>query len=362
MLVADHLPGRTIRTEDGRERLYFSGTSYLGIGHSEAFQELLQEGMSRYGTIYSSSRSSNVQLAVYEVAESLLAELTGAEAALTFSSGYQAGQAVIRQFDTQPNILYAPNTHPAIWRTKADATPAVPGRDESSPGSFADWADTIVKRVNDADGDCVIVANSVDPLFARPHHFAWISQLPDNHRTTLLVDDSHGLGVTGEAGGGIFATLQSYAKPNVTVVVVSSLGKAFGLPGGVVLGPRLFIKALRSSPFFVAGSPPPPAYLLAFTRAQAQYEAARQQLFANVAYFRKQTEDLAIFRSIDHYPVFYTADHRLAEALAPRCVLSSFPYPHPDSNLITRAIISSLHTREDLDALEGLVRSYERSK
>ncbi len=96
MLVTHHLPGRTI-VADGCERLYFSGTSYLGMGHNEAFRALLQEGMARYGTVYSSSRASNVQLAVYEEAEHLLSDLTGAPAALTFSSGYQAGQAATQR-------------------------------------------------------------------------------------------------------------------------------------------------------------------------------------------------------------------------------------------------------------------------
>ncbi len=69
--------------------------------------------MDRYGTIYASSRASNVQLAVYEEAETVLAKLTGAAAALTFSSGFQAGQAAIQRLDDQRCFLYAPGTHPA---------------------------------------------------------------------------------------------------------------------------------------------------------------------------------------------------------------------------------------------------------
>jgi 7-keto-8-aminopelargonate synthetase-like enzyme len=144
----------------------------------------------------------------------------------------------------------------------------------------------------------------------------------------------------------------------VTVVVVSSLGKAFGVPGGVVLGPTRFVGDLKRNPFFTAGSAVPPAYLYAFVRAQSLYQQAGQQLFANVAYFQQQTEALGLFRSLDQYPVFYTADNALAAAVAPQCVLSSFPYPHPDSALITRVIVSSLHTRADLDTLEKLIREY----
>ena len=349
MLITHHLPGRTI-VADGHERLYFSGTSYLGMGHDEAFRALLQEGMARYGTVYSSSRSSSVQLAVYEEAEALLAQLTGAQAALTFSSGYQAGQATIQRLHDQPNFFYAPGTHPAVWRNEADA----------AYGDFAAWTNTIVDQVRQHRGESVVVANSIDPLFARYHDFTWVNRLPEDCPITLLVDDSHGLGVVGYVGEGLYATLRAQAKSNVRVVVVSSLGKAFGIPGGVVLGPASFVQALRSSPFFTAGSPLPPAYLYAFGHAQPLYQRARQQLFANVAHFRRHTENLSLFRSIERYPVFYTADNGLAEAIASDCVLSSFPYPHPNSGLITRVIVSSLHTQADLDRLTGLVRDYKR--
>ncbi len=348
MLITHDLPGRTILT-DGRERLYFSGTSYLGMGHNEDFRALLQEGMKRYGTVYSSSRALNVQLAVYEEAENLLAELTGAPAALTFSSGYQAGQAATQRLHNKPNFLYAPSTHPAVWRNDADAV----------YGDFAQWSEGIAEKVLATIGEYVIVANALDPLFARVHDFGWVAQLPEDRAITLLVDDSHGLGVTGRDGGGVYGTLRALAQPNATVVVVSSLGKAFGVPGGVVLGPTDFIGELKKSPLFVAGSPVPPAYLFAFVRAQPLYQQARQQLFANVAYFRDQTEALGLFRSLDRYPVFYTADDKLAEAVDPDCVLSSFPYPHPDSALITRVIVSSLHTRTDLDTLRDLVWDYK---
>lgn len=351
MPVTHYLPGRTIRI-DGRERLYFSGTSYLGMGHNRAFRELLYEGIERYGTIYSSSRSSNVRLAIYEEGEQLLANVTGAEAALTFSSGFQAGQAAIQALATQPTFVYAPNTHPAVWRSASDA----------SYGDFTAWAASVAHRASATAEEIVVVANSLDPLLAQEYSFAWVAELPEDRAITLLVDDSHGLGVIGEEGRGIWATLQALAKPNVVVVVISSLGKAFGVPGGVVLGTRHFIDTLKQTPFFTAGSPFPPAYLYAFVHAQPLYQQARQQLIENVAHFRAQTDRLAIFQYIDQYPVFYTSDDALVAAVAPQCVLSSFPYPHPHSARITRAVVSSLHTPADLDTLGGLVKKYVTQK
>ncbi|MGV3588073.1 MAG: hypothetical protein ACO1OF_13795 [Adhaeribacter sp.] len=114
ILTSTELPGRTL-TANGREYLYFSGTSYLGMSRNQKFQALLQEGFRQYGLNYSSSRLSNVQLAVFAETENYLATYTGAEAALTISSGLLAGQLVVQALAGSGTFIYAPRTHPALW-------------------------------------------------------------------------------------------------------------------------------------------------------------------------------------------------------------------------------------------------------
>ena len=77
-MIIDHLPSRTIKFQE-EEYLFFSGTSYLGMGHQAGFQEALKEGIARYGTIFSASRNNNLKLAIYEEAETFLAQWTGFE-------------------------------------------------------------------------------------------------------------------------------------------------------------------------------------------------------------------------------------------------------------------------------------------
>lgn len=350
MPVTEQLPGRTV-TIGGKERLYFSGTSYLGISKNTAFQQVLQEGMQYYGTSYSSSRSSNLELAIFEEAEELLASLTGAEATLTFSSGYLAGQAAINVLNQEQTFIYAPETHPAVWRYKHDGW----------HGNYKAWAVDLPNQLTVAQKEVVIVSNSLDPLLAEKYSFDWINYLPDDKQITLLIDDSHGLGVTGKQGAGIFPELKAQLKPNVDLIVISSLGKAYGIPGGVVLGKAGFLELLKRNPFFTAGSPVSPAYLYAFTHAQDIYEQARKQLLRNVKHFKQLVESTQLFQYFDDYPVFYTKENELYEALKESCLLSSFPYPDPESNPITRVIISSLHLTEDLESLAQCISVYSKT-
>ncbi|MBC5992324.1 aminotransferase class I/II-fold pyridoxal phosphate-dependent enzyme [Pontibacter cellulosilyticus] len=348
MPVVEQLTGRTV-VADGKERLYFSGTSYLGMNVNRELAALIQEGGKRYGTTYSSSRNSNLKLAVYDEAEILLAAQAGAGAALTFSSGYLAGQALIRTLDQGQRFIHAPDAHPALWRNASDANHT----------DFDSWVNSLQEIIADAEGEVVIVVNSVDPLKARKYNFDWAGRLPTDRHITLVVDDSHLLGLSGESGAGTFPEIARQVKQHVELVVVASMGKALGIAGGVVLGTESRIASLRKSPYFIAGSPAPPAYMYAFVHAQELFEQARMQLKYNVQHFQELIKHHQLFDYFDTYPVFYTKEHGLYYALEEEVIISCFPYPDPESMPITRVIINSLHTSDDLEVLAEMIEKYK---
>lgn len=343
----DHLPGRTL-TVEGKEYLYFSGTSYLGMARNEAFQKHLLEGMRLYGSNYSSSRISNLKLQIFEESEAYLAQFTGAEAALTMSSGFLTGQMAVRLLENKGRFLYAPRTHPALWRTQADFY----------DGPFNTWVARLPETIGTfPENDLILITNSLDPLLAQPYDFSWVAHLPAAKNITLIVDDSHGFGVLGKEGAGIFSQLQPYA--NIRLLVLSSLGKAFGIPGGVILGKKETIDQFKANPFFGGSSPVIPAYLYAFLQSKAIYQQERERLFQNIQLFTSRIAGLSIFDYFSRYPVYYTRRHPLCAYLKDNGVLiSSFPYPSPQDELITRVIISSLHMEEDIHRLAKLIEEF----
>ncbi|WP_347158355.1 aminotransferase class I/II-fold pyridoxal phosphate-dependent enzyme [Pontibacter chitinilyticus] len=349
-LYTDQLPGRTLVVE-GVEYLYCSGTSYLGISRNEAFRACLWESMQRYGTNYSSSRNGNLQLRVYDDVESYLAHYTGAEAALTVSSGYLAGQLLVQTLAEEGRFLYAPGTHPAVWRSATDAP------DNSL--SFEVWVAQVLESAPAIpEQHLIIVCNSLDPLQVRDYDFNWVQELATKKQVTLIVDDSHGFGVTGRNGAGVYSQLSHLQ--GVRLLVVSSFGKAFGIPAGVILGDRQVIAQLKSSPCFGGASPAVPAYLDAFLRSEKLFEEARQKLFANIAYFTERLAQPGRFNSLPLYPVFNTPEEALCPFLQQhRVLISSFRYPTPADDPITRVILNSLHTTDDLQRLTTLINQFE---
>ena len=362
----DFLPSR-VATFEGEEYLFFSGTSYLGIGHQADFKTALLEGMNRYGTVFSASRNNNLQLKIYDETEAFLANWTRAEAALTVTSGLLAGQLAVNLLknnsstnvstnNEKPVFIYAPSAHPAVW----EAPPQYIFKNQS------DFETNILQTIEkEKNAPLVVVANAVDMLTCQHFDFSWIAQVTGNQNITLLIDDSHGIGITGENGAGIFQKISALAQSNIKVMVIASLAKALGIPGGVILSDKKTITDIRQNPLFVGASPIVPAYLWAFLAAQPMYLQTRQTLSNNIQLFKGLLEKnaAALFQTpLDNYPVFFSAANDLFDfLLAEKIFISHFAYPKPNDPPITRVVLSALHTQADIEYLATKVNAFSNT-
>lgn len=345
MFITETIPGRTA-IFNNEEWRYFSGTSYLGLSQNADFHHLIIEGLQKYGANFGGSRLSNIRLQIFEAAENHLAKWTGAEAALTISSGALAGQLVVKTLQNQGKFYFAPGVHPALF-----------GEGDYSNLSFDHWTQFILEEAQNLKSPLILFSNTLDPLKAKSFDFDWIQQLPNHIPITIVLDDSHGFGITGESGAGILPALQ--IPENVEVIVVASLGKALSISGGVILSSKTFIQQIWQSPYFGGASPIAPAYLHAFLQAKELYKKQRQILFHNIEYFKKATHSLDLFQTFDNYPVFYTLQNDLATFLQQHKILiSSFSYPTAQSEHITRIVLNAAHISADLIELIDLLKTF----
>ena len=348
IFTINHLPSRTI-VHDGREYLFFSGTAYLGLPQMPDFQQLLLEGVARYGTAFGSSRNGNLRLGIYEEAEAMLAAAVGAETALTLSSGMMAGQVVSNWLRGQGyTFVYAPNAHPALWHNPTIDLPSL---------SFADWTAQLSAQLETMPpGPVAILTNSIDAVCSDYYDFSWLDTLPDDRLITLVVDDSHGLGVLNE-GRGIWPQIRQ--KPMIQLLVTASLAKAMGLPGGVVFGDNITLKTLRQTAFFGACSPMQPACLDAYVRAGSLYADGRERLRQNVLLAEQLLLPTGLFHHAKGYPVFFTEhDDLYAFLLQNELFIYSFAYPTAADRANTRIVISAFHEAEDIEKLAERVSEY----
>jgi 8-amino-7-oxononanoate synthase len=120
------------------EKSFFGGTAYLGMPYNEKFKELVFEGIGKYGINFGASRNNNVTLDVFAIAEAEAARRSEAEDSIIVSSGYLAAQLVIQHYIGDFKLIYAPDTHPALWV----------GHPRPPKVSFTDWAEEVINQVN----------------------------------------------------------------------------------------------------------------------------------------------------------------------------------------------------------------------
>ena len=347
--IIDQLPNRTIEYQ-GETYLFFSGTAYLGLAQHPDFQELLGSAIRRYGAVFGSSRNGNLQLGIYEEAEAkLAASVVNGSAdtptALTLSSGMMAGQVVVNWLNSQGvTFIYAPKAHPALWHEPTITLPAL---------SITDWLAQLPDKLQALPlGPVAILVNSLDAVWSEYYPFEWINNLPSDRPITLVVDDSHGLGVL-NGGRGIWPQLQQQRLgASVRLIVTASLAKAMALPGGVVFSDATTIADLRRTAFFGACSPMPPAYLHTYAQADAFYVEGKKRLEENTRLAEELLLPTGLFRQATGYPVFFTErDDLYANLLERGIFIYSFAYPTAADRANTRIVISAFHTAEDIQEL-----------
>ena len=331
---------------------YFGGTAYLGIPHNHTFQRYLAEGLHRYGSNYGSSRGGNILPSVYPEAEKILANTFQMDGAISFSSGYLAAQTLVQYLASKTQSFIQLNQgHPSLFHS--------PIQNSSSlyyPENFEE--ETVLDKIHSkGDQEWVLTSTSLNPLTGKVYSFDWLKNI--ERKIRILLDDSHGLGVLGKDGRGILSRIPENEK--LEVYIVSSLGKALGIPGGLILGPQTAIQQIQEMPVFLSSSPISPAYLYAFIRFQNEYSKQRDRLEKIRNLFQKRSRSW--LNPVPDHPVIslsgpeFNAPEKkskepIFDFLLKRGILaSSFSYPRPEDRPLTRLVLNASHSEKDIKYL-----------
>ncbi|TDH28076.1 pyridoxal phosphate-dependent aminotransferase family protein [Segetibacter sp. 3557_3] len=332
--LLERAPGRTTLV-NGKEYLFFSGYSYLGIGHHPGYLSLVEEGLRKYGLLHPSSRLSNTRLDIYDKFEKQLSWLTGSEETVTFSSGFLAGKAIVDLLaKNTKNCFVAPDTHPAIQN--------------GIPPLQRHWKKEMVQAINESDEKYfILLADSVSPLKACVQDFSFLSSIKPEKRITCIIDDSHGIGCLGPGGEGISHSLPRLS--NVEFILTYSLSKALHINGGAVSCSHATAALLRQSPYFTSTTPIAPPSVYAYLNGQHIYFEQLRKLKENIALFIALLKDVPGIINHPALPIFLLKKNLPQPALdSHRLLISSFSYPDPSGTPVNRLVVNALHTETDL--------------
>jgi 8-amino-7-oxononanoate synthase len=338
----DKAPNTAVLIND-IEHLYFSGTSYLGVAVLPEFHEIIIKNIQNWGSAFGSSRNANVKLSIYNKAEGYLTNFFKTEDCVTVSSGTFAGLLTLSTLENiVTSFFYMPKTHPAIL--PKNALPV-----------FVDNHLNNLLLNSEKETICIVV-DAIAALETKPFNFNFLQKISSQKKIFLLVDESHSFGVLGENGNGISSKIK--VNKNIAIISVSSLGKAFGVNGGVISGSKTLINLIKENPLFIGSAPMNPAFLASFLNAQELYKSQFLKLKENCKYVYKHLKNLKRITISENYPVFYLNDDKIAEFLvSEKIIITSFYYP-TSTKKINRIVLNANHTKEQLDILIESLLSY----
>jgi 8-amino-7-oxononanoate synthase len=222
---------RSLRTRPavGAE-LDLASNDYLGLSQHPVVIEGGVQALRTWGAGSTGSRLVTGNTELHENFESELADFVGAESGLVFSSGYTANLGAVVALSGAGSLLVSDAlTHASL----VDACRLSRARVVVTPHRDVDAVDAALSARDEARA--VVVTDSV---FSADGVLAPLRELHDVCRRNgalLIVDEAHGLGVRGDGGRGLLHEVGLAGAPDV--VVTTTLSKALGSQGGVVLGP-----------------------------------------------------------------------------------------------------------------------------
>jgi 7-keto-8-aminopelargonate synthetase-like enzyme len=327
---------------EGKEYLFFNGTSYLGLDSLDAYGRIVESNLQNWGMHHGLSRTNNVRLAIYDSFEEFFSTQADAESAALFSSGYLAGIASSQYLFARADQTWAaPDTHSAILPSGVQADSSL---------SFSQWMHACLEQASCLPSQKILIlGNAVDPLKAEIHTYDWVISIAEKHEVTLLIDDSHAFGVL---GNGLFGTYSQWKQERIQLVVSGSLGKGLSTPGGIVLGSEALIYGIKSQAIFAGASPPSPAMLQSFLDAQELLQEKQRKLKENISFFYQHSSSISQIQGTSDFPVFvYSPDPWVDKLLDRGYITSSFSYPSSSSPKVNRIVLSASHSKEEISAL-----------
>jgi 8-amino-7-oxononanoate synthase len=344
-----------------RTLVYFSGCDYFRLARNPRLAQAAISALKENGLNVAASRKTTGNHKIYATLEAALAKFFSAEAALVLPDGYfapiAAAQALAGEF-----------THALV--------------DEMAHGALLDAArmlDCPVKKFKHRDpaGLTAAIAKCgrgsrplvlTDGMFSHDGSVAplreYLKVLPA--RGLLLVDDAHGVGILGATGKG---SLELEGVGRQRIIQCATMSKAFGAYGGVVLASRaLREKILARSWAFIGTTPLPPPLAgaaLESLKILQHGDALRKKLFQNLHRVRARLSAAGWKIAETPGPIVRlpalneTEAARLKSRLLAAGIYPPFlKYGNTSAGGYFRFVISSEHTREQLETLAGVLKAF----
>ncbi|HYE35148.1 aminotransferase class I/II-fold pyridoxal phosphate-dependent enzyme [Methylocaldum sp.] len=364
-----------LKGEGERSFLRMNSNGYLGLAFHPEVMKAEEEGVRAYGAGPGAVRFISGTYEPHVLLEQRLAEFHGREAAMLFSSAYTAVMGILPTLISPETAVISDElNHNCIINAIRLARP----REKFVYGHLdIGQAETFLRQAVES---CRRVAIVTDGIFSMRGDHAPLKELMALAKSyeekfaegvLVIIDDSHGVGTFGATGRGT----EEYAGCGPVDVLIGTLGKAFGVNGGYVVGSSLLVDYLREkAPLYIYSNPITPGEAAAAVKAveivggpEGQNRLERLRSLTNR--FRQGLKDLGCETFHGEHPVVplllrdTEATRNMVRHLWKRGILATgIVYPVvPRGDEEIRFQVSADHTGADLDEALAALRDFGRT-
>lgn len=352
---------------DGRQVLAFCSNDYLGLANHPGIIAAMQDSAGKYGVGSGAAHLVNGHHIEHQRLEEALAEFTGRQRALLFSTGYMANLGAINALAEKGDVIFQDRLNHASLIDGGRLSEATMWR--YLHNDIADLSRRMAK--SDAENKLVIT----DGVFSMDGDCAPLSELAalaKQHQGWLMVDDAHGFGVLGKHGAGLVE--EQGLNSDQVPVLMATLGKAVGTAGAFIAGNDDLIEYLIQSArtyIFTTAMPPAVAAATRYSLGVIKEESwRREQLQSLIHRFKQGAMELGLpmmASDTSIQPLLVGgSDQALAysQQLLEQGILVTAIRPPtvPDGEARLRITITAAHTDAQIDQLLSALECLQISK
>ena len=253
--TGDRGPRYRIEGHGDQAFIKMNSNSYLGLSLDPALIAAEEAAARDFGVGPGAVRFISGTHTPHVALERRLAEFHGRQAGMIFSSAYAATLGVLVPLITPETVVISDAlNHNCIINAMRLARP-------QAKAIFAHLdLEMLDEQLGKAAGDCERAVVVTDGIFSMRGDHAPLDRIAEIVRShdasfpqnaILVVDDSHGVGAFGATGRGAEEVTGGRAD-----ILIATLGKALGVNGGYVVGPRGVLDYLReTAPLYIYSNP-----------------------------------------------------------------------------------------------------------
>ncbi len=368
--------GATVKLRGYGTVACFCSNNYLGLADHPEVVEAGIAGLRKYGAGTASVRFICGTFECHETLERTIAQFYGCEAAYSFTSCWNANEAIFPTLCEPGDLIISDELNHASIIDGIRLAAVIKKGCHKGVYKHSDLADLRRKleaaRANpEVTGALWVVTDGVFSMEGDIGDLPGLRKVCDEFGAILVVDDSHATGVMGRTGRG---THEHYGLP-VTAVdyFTGTLGKALGgAAGGYVAGSRQAIDLLvqRGRPTLFSNALPATVACSAQKAIEVLMREPQrvQKLRDNVAYARAGIRDAGfeVLESPTAICPIIVHDTAKAIAMSKRLLelgvfVIGFGYPVvPEGHARLRCQVSAAHEKSHLDQFSAALRQLRK--